>query len=141
MADTNINIIFRNGAEPGNESNPETPGSTPNPEDPTEQKEEKGKGTSFSTGALALYIGKQALNMATSRVGVITGNSLLQEKVNATLKIVGYAGAIAVNPVMGIMAIGVDMISQNIDYGIGASKESSALRIMNERAGNINRSR
>lgn len=141
MADTNINIIFRNGAEPGNESNPETPGSTPNPEDPTQQKEENGKGTSFSTKVLTLYLGKQALNMATSRVGTMTGNSLLQEKVNETLKIVGYAGAIAVNPVMGVMAMGVDMVSQGIDYSTNAGKEASALEILNTRAGNINRSR
>ena len=141
MADTNINIIFRNGAEPGNESNPETPGSTPNPEDPSEQKENAGKGTSFSTKAMALYIGKQALNMATSRVGQVTGNSVLQDKVNAGLKVAGYATAIAINPIMGTLALGFDIANSAIDYHINANKENTALEVLNTRAGNINRSR
>lgn len=141
MADTNINIIFRNGAEPGNESNPESPGSTPNPEDPTQQNEDNGKGASFSTKALALYIGKQALNMATSRVGQITGSSVLQAKVNAGLKVAGYVGAVIANPIMGSLAIGVDLIGSSIDYNIEGKKESTALEVLNTRAGNINRSR
>lgn len=141
MADTNINIIFRNGTEPGNESNPEAPGSTPNPEDPTQQNETSGQGVSFSTGTLALYTAKQALNMATSRVGEMMGSSVLQDKVNASLKVVSYGCAIAVNPALGIMNIVMDLTNSSIDYSIKASQEQSALQVLNTRAGNINRSR
>ena len=141
MADTNITIIFGGNDESGTESSPTSPGATPNPENPTEQKEKGGKGASFSTKAMALYIGKQALNMATSRVGQVTGSTVLQNKVNAGLKVAGYVGAVIANPVMGTLAIGVDLIGSNINYGIEAKKEGTAMQIMNTRAGNINRSR
>lgn len=141
MADTNINIIFKNADASGSESDPTAPGATPNPDNPTEPKEDAGKGTSFSTKAIALYIGKQALNMATSRVGQVTGSNVLQDKVNAGLKVAGYAVAIATNPIMGTLALGVDYISSAIDYNINAGKENSAMEILNIRAGNINRSR
>ena len=141
MADTNINIIFRQTDASGSESDPTAPGATPNPENPTDQQENSGKGASFSTKAIALYIGKQAINMATSRVSQITGSNVLQEKVNAGLKVAGYAVAIATNPVMGVLALGVDVANSVIDYNINASKENSAMVILNTRAGNINRSR
>lgn len=141
MADTNINIIFKQPDASGSESDPLAPGATPNAEDPTNQKEDSGKGSNFSTKAMALYIGKQAFNMATSRVGQITGSSVLQDKVNAGIKVAGYAMAIAVNPVMGTLALGVDVISSVVDFNINAGKEQSALEILNTRAGNVNRSR
>lgn len=141
MADTNINIIFRNGAEPGNESDPEVPGSTPNPEDPSQQKEENGKGASFSTKMVAMYLGKQALNTASARVGEMLGSSNLQDKVNGALKVAGFVGAIAVNPVLGVLTIGVDMVNSSIDYSMKSSQEQTTLQVLNTRAGNINRSR
>lgn len=141
MADTNITIIFGGNDESGTESSPTSPGATPNPENPTEQKEKGGKGASFSTKAMALYIGKQALNMATSRVGQVTGSSVLQNKVNAGLKVAGYVTAIATNPIMGTLAVGVDIIGSSLNYNIDAKKEREALGVLNERAGNINRSR
>ncbi|MBQ8426558.1 MAG: hypothetical protein IJX16_07575 [Clostridia bacterium] len=140
--ETNINIIFSNQQGGGSESDPETPGVTPNPEAPEEtQKKPKEKDNSFNSKAIALYIGKQALSMVTSRVGVMTRSNVKQAQVNTAMKMVGYGVAIATNPVLGILAIGVDTINSALDYSEKARVEERRLSVLRERAGASNRSR
>lgn len=140
--DTNINIIFSNQQGGGSESDPETPGVTPNPESPeTTQKNSKEKDTSVNSKMIALYVGKQALSMVTSRVGVMTRSNVKQQQVNTAMKMVGYGVAIATNPVLGILAIGIDTANSIIDYNEKARVESNRLSILRERAGNSNGSR
>ena len=139
--DSNINIYFNGGESDGTAVEPTAPGSTPNPEAPEAPKEKGAKGASFNAKAIGLYIGRQALNTVTSRVGQHTRDSTLQNKVNAGLKMGAYAGAFVANPIMGTLAYGFDLISSTIDYNFKARQESSTLSVLNERAGNINRSR
>lgn len=137
--ENNINIYMHGTDESGTPSNPEAPTSEVDPTSP--EKKSKNKDSNFSGKAIGLYIAKQAFQMASSRVGQITRDSLLQERVNAIVKIGAYATAIAVNPVLGFLALGVDVANSSIDYAIKSSQEQSRLGILNERAGNINRSR
>ena len=141
MQDSNINIYLNGTDENGTQNNPVEPGSSPDPENPSQQKQNKGKGDDFDAKALGLYVAKQAFSMATQRVGQVTRNSALQDKVNAGLKIAGYSLAIAKNPVMGTLALGFDLANSLIDYNHNASIETNALAINNRRAGNVNRSR
>ncbi len=140
--DTNINIIFSNQQGGGSESDPEVPGATPNPEAPEETKKGgKEKDNSFNSKAIALYVGKQALSMVTSRVGVMTRSNVKQAQVNTAMKMVGYGVAIAANPVLGILAMGVDFINSSLDYKEKGRVEERRLSVLKERAGLTNRSR
>ncbi|MDD3862265.1 MAG: hypothetical protein PHV79_00200 [Clostridia bacterium] len=140
MENSNINIYLRNTDEEGTPADPTTPGSTPNAESPEKQKENNGNG-GFGAKALAIYLGKQAFQMASARVGQYTRNSVLQDRVSSALRVGAYVGAIAVNPVLGAAAYGIDLVSSSIDYNFKSRQEGSTLAIKNERAGNINRSR
>lgn len=140
MAETNINIYLHDG-ESSNPTSPKDPGTTPQPDDPTQNKGEQGKGNKNMALMLGAYIGKQAINFATARVGQATHSSLMQQKVNSASKVVAYGAMIAVNPVMGVAALGVDLISSSIDFAHKANNERTSMIIVGERAGNVNRSR
>lgn len=140
MADTNINIYLKD-IEDSNPTNPQDPGTTPQPEDPTKNKgdqDKKDKNIALMTGA---YLGKQAINFATARVGQATHSTLMQQKINSAGKLVAYGAMIAANPMMGVAALGVDLITSSIDYAHNKNNERTSMVIVNERAGNINRSR
>lgn len=142
MASTNINIYIKSEDDDGTITAPKSPGSSPDNNNPTKQKEKKGQSSSMATAAIALHLGKQAINMAKLRVGQYTRNSALQDTINSTLKIAGYAYAIYANPVLGSIALGVDITSSLLDYGYNRKLEQNRLGILQERAGsNINRSR
>lgn len=147
MSDTVINLYFHREQNGGSESNPEMPGVTPNPQEPEQNKDdEKGKGVNGKT--LAVYMGKQAISMATSRVGTLTRSSAKQQQINNIMKTVGYTTAFVGSAITGnvtgmimtALAVGVDIIGSTIDYNIGKRQESVALNISKERAG-FNRSR
>ena len=151
MADTNINVIFSNQAAGGSEADPEVPGVTPNPESPElvqEKPKEKNKALTM-TKAMALYVGKQALNMATSRVGAITRSNIKQEQTNAALKVMGYGAgffgaAASGNPAAMAMvgiSLAVDIIGRTIDFNHNREKESVTTAVMLQRTGSKNRSR
>ena len=140
MAETNINIYLHDGEE-SNPTSPQDPGTTPEPEDPTKNKGKQGKENKNMALMVGAYLGKQAINFATARVGQATHSSLMQQKMNSATKIVAYGAMIAVNPVLGVAAFGVDLISSSIDYAHKANNERTSMIIVGERAGNINRSR
>ncbi len=139
--DTNINIIFSNQQGGGSESDPESPGVTPNPEAPEQTKKKQKETDSFDAKAMALYVGKQALTMVTSRVGVMTRSNVKQAQVNTAMKMVGYGVMIAKNPVLGILAIGVDTVNSLLDYEEASRVEGRRLSVLRERAGMSSRGR
>ena len=149
--DTNINIIFSNQQGGGSESDPTTPGATPNPEAPEQQKQDGKTDNKALTmaKAMAVQVGKQALQMATSRVGQVTRSNLKQAQTNAAIKNIGYGvgllGAVATQnyaaAAMMVVSIGVDVVNRVIDYNFNLGVERQTLSINNQRAGNMNRSR
>lgn len=149
--DTNINIIFSNQQGGGSESDPTTPGATPNPEAPEQQKQDGKTDNKALTmaKAMAVQVGKQALQMATSRVGQVTRSNLKQAQTNAAIKNIGYGvgllGAVATQnyaaAAMMVVSIGVDVANRVIDYNFNLGVERQTLSINNQRAGNMNRSR
>ena len=149
--DTNINIIFSNQQGGGSESDPTTPGATPNPEAPEQQKQDGKTDNKALTvaKAMAVQVGKQALQMATSRVGQVTRSNLKQAQTNAAIKNIGYSvgllGAVATQnyaaAAMMVVSIGVDVANRVIDYNFNLGVERQTLSINNQRAGNMNRSR
>ncbi|MBR0189100.1 MAG: hypothetical protein IJQ23_01785 [Clostridia bacterium] len=143
MSEVNINLYFGdNSGAGGTENDPLTPGATPNPDAPEQiQKKPNEKDTSFSSKALALYVGKQALNMVVSRVGTMTRSNVKQQQVNTAMKMVGYGVAVSIHPLLGILAIGADTVNSILDYNEKARVEGLKLSILRERAGNINGSR
>lgn len=140
MADTNINIYLQ-VADNGDPTNPQDPGTTPQPEDPTKNKGEKGKESKGMSQVVGAYIGKKALEMATSRVGQASHSSIKQQKMGSILKIGVYGGLIAANPVLGGLALATDLISSSIDYSHNSTQDARSVAIMAGRAGNVNRSR
>lgn len=149
--DTNINIIFSNQQGGGSESDPTTPGATPNPEAPEQQKQDGKTDNKALTmaKAMAVQVGKQALQMATSRVGQTTRSTVQQQKVNTAMKVAGYGigfvGALATQnyaaAAMMVVSVGFDIVNTHIDYNYGKSVERTGLTIAAQRAGHINRSR
>lgn len=141
MADTTINIYLHD-SDNSNVTSPKDPGTTPKPNNPTENKGEQGQGNRVSTMAIGAYIGKQALSMASSRVGQVTHSSLMQQKTNAFNKMIVYGIAIAKNPIMGTLALTTDLISSQLDYSYNVKQEQNGMSVINARAGNsVNRSR
>ena len=149
--DTNINIIFQDGGAVGSEADPTCPGSTPNPDAP-EQTKKQGKekdNALTATKAMALYVGKQAFNMVTSRVGAVTRSNIKQAQVNAAVKTIGYGatfiGSLATQNYLAaaltVLSFGVETINSSIDYNEKARTERVGLSIAGKRAGSINRSR
>ena len=149
--DTNINIIFSNQQGGGSESDPTTPGATPNPEAPEQQKQDGKTDNKALTmaKAMAVQVGKQALQMATSRVGQMTRSSVQQQKVNAAMKNVGYGIAFVTSlatqnyaaAAMTLVSVGFDVANTYIDYNYGKSVERTGLTVASQRAGHLNRSR
>lgn len=148
--DTNINIIFSNQQGGGSEADPTTPGSTPNPEAPEKQKQDGKTDNKALTmaKAMAVQIGKQAMQMVTSRVGIATRSTLKQQQMNAAMKTAGYGigfvGALATQnyaaAAMMVVSAGFEMANSVMDYNYNIGIEKQTLSINNVRAG-INRSR
>lgn len=138
--ETNINIYLHD-PDNGNATDPKDPGTTPDANNPTKNKGEQGKSALTVAKVAGVYVAKQGLQMATSRVGQVTRDSLRQQQVNAGFKVGAYTALIVANPLMGGLALAADLISSNADFNHIARQEQRGLSITNERSGNINRSR
>lgn len=86
-------------------------------------------------GAAALYMGKQAVSYATSRVETFTGSSRAQDTVSTAMKTIGYAGAIIANPTLGLAALAVEGITSMLDYSFRMKWENKRTDQMRARAG------
>ena len=118
-------------------NSPINPGANNNP-----SSKSSSKGT-ISKFAPLLAIGHNAINFATSNVGMFTGNEKLQEEVNYGLKMIGYGGMIAINPIMGAIAVGTNYISSAITYGFNQKWKNIELEQARYKVGysSTNRSR
>ncbi len=152
MDETSINIYLYGQRGGGNESDPTMPGVTPNPEAPdeTETGIKDSANALTVTKALGFKVGRQALNMVTSRVGVSTRNNLKQQQTNAAIKGAGYGltffGSLLTQNYFAAAMTAVsfvgDIYSSGVQYSDNAVKEEGRLSILRQRYyGNINRSR
>lgn len=152
MSDTTINLIFQNSNGGGSESDPTMPGATPNPESPETTKEslKESANALTLTKALGVRVGKQAVNMASSRVGVVTRSNLRQQKINAGMKAGAYAvtfiGSVASQNYFAAALTALSFIGDNVNesiaYNENARTESARLSILGQRyQSNVNRSR
>lgn len=142
MISTTINIYFsgEGNTQPGLPSDP-GPNENPTPE-PTNPATSKG-GLKRAAGiATMVQLGKSALSYATSHVGMYTGNSDMQDKVNAGLGLAGTAVAIAANPAMGIAMAAFNLATKAMEYSHKKNEEGIGLNQIRRRAGpSLNRSR
>ena len=85
--------------------------------------------------AVVLSAGKQASNIALASVGMLTGDSLKQNRVNTAIKMSSYAaGLLTFNPVI-IAGVAISAGGEAISYGIGEAerKKWEAVKIQNEK--------
>lgn len=137
------NSIYFNvegNTQPGLPSDP-SPGDNPTPEkkDPS-----KAKGSIKRAAGIAtmVQLGKSALGYATSHVGMYTGSSDMQDKVNAGLGVAGTAVAIAENPAMGLAMTAFNLATKALDYSHKWRQENIGLIQLRKRGGpSMNRSR
>ena len=80
-------------------------------------------------------IAKNTLNFAVSNTGNYTGNSVMQNKVNAGMQMLGYGMQIAANPVLGTVNVLSNLLFKGIEYNQKKSEEANALSQARERAG------
>ena len=142
MADTtNINITVDGQAaeQDGTPAEPTTPAKSPTASNAA-PKAGAAK-SQLGTMAVGAYLAKQSFSIASSRVGQYTRDSQLQSQVNAGLQLLGYAGMIAANPVMGSIAVGLSLTTQMIDYNFKRNQYDAARSVALERAGQTNKSR
>lgn len=83
----------------------------------------------------------EARSLIVSRVGELTRDSLLQQKIDDTLNIVDTAMAFAIHPAYGLVNMATKQASRMIQYTIENQKEYQRLTISLQRASYINRSR
>lgn len=137
-----FNIYFNSANDGGSVSSPESPGGTAMPENPEQNDAGEGTRSVMTTSkAVGMYVLKQALNYSTSHIGEWTRDSAKQKQVDSIMSIAGYAVGFATNPVMTGITLATNIITSMIDYNTKASQEANSLRMLNKRAGNVNRSR
>ena len=98
--------------------------------------------------AMAVQVGKQAMQMVTSRVGVATRSTLKQQQMNAAMKTVeygiGFVGALATQnyaaAAMVVVSAGFEIVNNVMDYNYNTGIERQTLSINHNRA-SISRSR
>lgn len=139
MADTReytIDINFNEQQQSTTENVPPSPTGSP---------------TSPTTGALVnaaippmvKKFGMQVVGEVSSRVGMVTGNTLLQEKINAYSNTALFAataiGSLVTGNILGLVAsLGGAAISfgaQAFDYNYKQAEEGVALNVIRQRAG------
>lgn len=69
-----------------------------------------------NAAVISKMIALRSINYATSNVGKWTGNKQNQAGVNALRTGISYATAMAINPIIGAVAVGLDAATYAIDY-------------------------
>lgn len=134
-----INVVF-------NDSTNETGVAQQEAEQQVGQKSSE-KTASYLIGQGVVQLGKRALSYGASQYGNITGNYIMQNKIDNAITIAGYVGQIGVGfavggPVGGIVStiavagqIGVSAVSYEIDR---AKTNAQANYLMQQRGGLLN---
>ena len=109
------------------------------------QDDKKAKDVKQSKDAIASVIAKTVINEARAlvipRIGEFARDSLLQQKIDASLNLADTAVSFAINPIVGIANLGNKMASSALDFGIRYQKEQERLTVQLQRASYVNRSR
>lgn len=141
MNDATINIrIVQPDDEIGTPASPSTPDVTADTPNAPEKK--KGGIRKIAGVNFAIGIAKQGVQLGASQVGFITGSSYAQSQVNAGIKAVGIATMMAVNPLVGLTALTVDIVGNVIQHNQKKWEEELRIgRIMGRSGSEYNRSR
>ena len=107
-----------------------------NSKKPTEKK--KSDGATAITTTLFQRIGQSAVSFATSNVQRWTGSAVKQNQVNNAMKAIGYAGAIATNPILGTTALMVDVATSLYNYNYELNLQNKENNEMARRLGIAN---
>lgn len=136
-----IEIVLNSEGSSGN-------GNGDNPSNPSSPKNNPGTSNDSAKELLkkfapAVVAGKNMINFATSNIGTFTGNAKLQDQVNFGLKTIGYGAMIAVNPAMGLVALGTDIATSAISYNFNQKWKDREIEQARYKAGYsaVNRSR
>jgi hypothetical protein len=139
--ENNINIrIVRPDDEMGTPSQP----STPQPTTATATAPEKQKGGIGKMAGVSVAIGmaKQGVSLGLSQVAFETGSTHKQEMVNAGVKVLQHGIAFAINPVLGLGSLTMDLVTNTINYNQKRWEEELRIgRIMGRSGAEYNRSR
>lgn len=116
----------------------------------TQQPKQQGLNTtanagSYVIGQAVVQLGKRALNYGASMVGNITGNYLLQSKIDNSIMIVNYGSQIAVGFATGgvvggvasTIAVAGQVAMNEISYEIERSKSNTQARFLASTRGGI----
>lgn len=111
-------IVFEgspNTEEVATPSAPQVDGE-PNSKDPIAPKDKQNSAKKLAGVAMLAGSAKSAASYAINNIGKFTGSQYKQDIVNKALKGIGYASAIAINPVAGSIAVATDLAIQAFDY-------------------------
>lgn len=115
------------------------------PESNVAGEEEKEADLKKERNAAAKLVIKTAVSEARSllvpHIGEIARDSLLQQRVDATLGLVDTAINFAIHPVYGAINLATNVASRAIRYTIENEKEQNRMAVMMQRASYVNRSR
>lgn len=104
-----------------------------------QQAEKKTEKTATSGGtakSIGVYLGKQALQYATSNYGDLTGDYIGQAWVTEGIEFAGMIGVAASSP-MGAVAVGVSLTKKAIDNSIAIKKANQETAQLRERVGGV----
>ena len=130
-----IDVVF-------NDSSNETAGTT----QPTQKvADSTNKAGSYVIGQAVVQLGKRALNYGANMVGNITGNYLLQSKIDNSIMIVNYGSQIGVGFATGgvvggiasTIAVAGQIAMNEISYEIERSKSNTQARFLASTRGGI----
>ena len=138
----NINIYF--GSDNGAESAGDGVGTT-NAVSITDTNKPKGSKETFEERttrerkalmlSIGAQIGHQTISTITQNVGMWTGSSEAQNKVNAGMNVIGMGMAFAVNPIFGLINMVANLTNKILVYAHEKSIDDKRVTQGRERAG------
>lgn len=138
MKDTQFNIFFKSEQPSNHIANPADPGGNLNPREPDKPDNSRPFGIA---GAFAYDAVKTGIQLGMSRVGEYKRNQVLQNRINAAQRSIKYVSTFAVNPYLGMFAMGMDVLNSSITARHNEEIENNTLSILSKRYSGINRSR
>ena len=135
-----INVVF-------NDSTNETGVSEQEGQQALAGTDKNSKSASFMIGQAVVQLGKQTLSYGSSMIGNVTGNYILQNKIDNAVQIVGYAGQIGVGfatggvvgGVVSAIAVAGQIGMSAVNFEIERTKANAqASYLMQQRGGLLN---
>ena len=84
---------------------------------------------------IAINIGKQALQYATSNYGNLTGDYVMQNNISSGIELASLGLMALTGGVVGIFAAGTSLAIKGINYAIDNKKSENQARMLAERVG------